>query len=192
MSENKSDKETKRNEERDPIFKKIIQERAPKNEESSGAGFISEEDFKKEVDLWKKKLMYALAEQENLKKNVAREIEKTRDFAISDLAKEILTSVESLEKAVAHMVENKIEGPLLEGSKLTLEAIFSALKKGGVEKIEAKGVLFDHNVHQAVSTVKNDELPNNTVFEVLQDGYIIKGRLLRPAIVVVVENGCSS
>ncbi|ACT69196.1 co-chaperone GrpE [Neorickettsia risticii str. Illinois] len=182
MGEKQSEKQKKVEGKQNAESKKDIQESLLK------VGFVSEEEFNKEREQWKKRLAYALAEQENLKKNAQKEIEKVRDFAILDLVKEILVSVESLEKAVAHMLEHNVEGPVFEGSKLTLDAIFSALKKNGIEKIEAKGTRFDHNLHQAVSTVKAADLPNNTVFEVLQDGYTIKGRLLRPAVVVVVDN----
>ncbi|KYH12344.1 nucleotide exchange factor GrpE [Neorickettsia sp. 179522] len=182
MTEKQPEKHKKVGDKQSADSKKDVQESL------LNGGFISKEEFNKEREQWKKKLAYALAEQENLKKSAQKEIEKVRDFAILDLVKEILVSVESLEKAVAHMLEHNVEGPVFEGSKLTLDAIFSALKKSGIEKIEAKGARFDHDLHQAVSTVKAADLPNNTVFEVLQDGYTIKGRLLRPAVVVVVDN----
>lgn len=179
-------REERDTEKQSAILKKIIRERAPKD--VLGSSVVSEEEFNKEKEQWKRKLAYALAEQENLKKNSLKEIEKVRDFAVSGLVKDLLTSVESLEKAIAHMVDSNAEGPLFEGSKLTLDAIFSTLKKNGVEKIKAQGLQFDHNLHQAVSTIKAAGRPDNTVFEVLQDGYTIKGRLLRPAVVVVVDN----
>jgi molecular chaperone GrpE len=175
--------------EKENIFKKIIKERAPKSDDTQ---IDENEKLVQENDELKKKFLYLAAEKENLKKTLEKEVENARDFAISKFARDILSSVENLEKAISHidtdqLKDNSIKS-IFDGVNLTLNEIFSTLKRNGISKIEAKGKIFDHNLHQAIKTVGDEKLDNNTIKEVLQDGYIINGRLLRPAVVVVVSN----
>lgn len=173
------------------IFKKIIKERGPKDEENTQQ---SEEENKKlvqEIEELRKKILYLAAENDNTKKRLEKEIENARDFGITKFARDILSSVENLEKALSHIDPDEAqEGvkKIFDGVSITLNEIFSALKRNGVTKIEAEGKMFDHNLHQAIKTIKDENLESNTVKEVLQDGYTINGRLLRPAVVVVVSN----
>ena len=200
MSQQKDDKNLhKKQEEKtkeSDVIKKIIKERQKEQADNTLQKKQKdnlEELQKKEIDNLKKRLMYAIAESENIKKSLKKEIQDTKDFGVSSLVKDMLSSIESIEKAVLYTNKNKIEEDkefksLFDGVSMTLESIFAALKRNGVEKIKAKHEKFDHNLHQAIKTIKDEKLENGTVAEVLQDGYVIKQRLLRPAVVVVVEN----
>jgi molecular chaperone GrpE len=149
--------------------------------------------LEEEVQKLKKSLMYAVAEKENIKKAAAKELEDSKNFSISTLAKDMLVSIENMEKAIEYADRKKIEEDkafksFFEGVNLTLSSVFETLKRHGVQKVEAQGKKFDHNLHQAIKTIKKDDTQSGMIADVLQDGYIIKGRLLRPAIVVVVDN----
>jgi len=124
------------------------------------------------------------ADMENLRKRTNREKEELLNYGTKSLIEEVLPVVDNLERALEHANEDTLAA-LVEGVKMTHSILISALKKFGVTPIESKGVVFDSAYHQAMSQTPTDECPPNTVVTEFQKGYLIKERLLRPAMVSV-------
>lgn len=124
------------------------------------------------------------ADLENYRKRVNREKEELLNYGTKSLIEEILPVVDNLERAIAHASEDGL-GALVEGVRMTHGMLLSALKKFGVSPLEAAGAAFDPAFHQAMVQVPSDEHAPNTVIEELQKGYMLKERLLRPAMVTV-------
>jgi molecular chaperone GrpE len=131
------------------------------------------------------RLLRVSAEFDNYKKRSAREISEFRKFANESLLKELLPVVDNLERGISSAQE-KGEGSLvLEGVHLTYSAFLQVLEKFGVKQLDALGKAFDPNYHQAVLQEEREGIPENQVIHELQKGYLLNGRLLRPAMVIV-------
>ncbi|OCW57495.1 nucleotide exchange factor GrpE [Hoeflea olei] len=135
------------------------------------------------------------AEMENLRRRTAREIKDAKSYAIAGFARDMLQVSDNLQRALAAVPE-QAEGAddnglksLVEGVELTERAMLAALERHGVRKVDPKGQKFDPNFHQAMYEVPNPEVPNNTVVDVVQPGYVIGERMLRPAMVGVAKGG---
>lgn len=124
------------------------------------------------------------ADLENYRKRVNREKEELLNYGNKSLIEEILPIVDNLERALAHASEDGLAA-LVEGIRMTHGMLLSSLKKFGVSPLEATGSQFDPAFHQAMAQVPTDEYSPNTVIEEYQKGYILKERLLRPAMVTV-------
>ncbi|RMF20019.1 MAG: nucleotide exchange factor GrpE [Gammaproteobacteria bacterium] len=142
-----------------------------------------------EVGRLKEQLLRAHAEMQNLQRRTAIEIEKAHKFGIEKLIKELLPVLDSLEKAIEACGEN--EDPtvkaLREGVEMTLSLMLNTLKKFNVEVVDPQGEPFDPQRHEAMSMVPNPEVEPNTVVAVMQKGYTLNDRLVRPAMVVVAK-----
>ena len=125
------------------------------------------------------------AEIENMKKRFQRDREEWIKFSNESLIKEILPSVDNLEKAIAHSRDEKSLDALREGVELTLKGLKNALDKAGVEEVKAVGEPFDPNFHEAVCQQQDDRVETGTVLQEFQKGYLLNQRLIRPAMVVV-------
>ena len=136
------------------------------------------------------RLLRVMAEFENYKKRMEREMNDYRKFANESLIKEILPIVDNLEKAleISDEQNEKALGGLREGVNMTLEGLLTGLEKFGVVPIKSLEEPFDPNFHQAVMQEESAEHSDNTVMQELQKGYLIGDRLLRPAMVVVSKN----
>jgi len=135
------------------------------------------------------RLLRALAEAENVRRQADRTITEARQYAVSEFARELLTVVDNLQRTVevaekqsATSAEN---GALLQGVQATLRAFLQILERFGVRPIDAQGKPFDPNFHEAVMEVDDPSQPPGTVTQVLEQGYTLHDRLLRPARVVV-------
>lgn len=136
----------------------------------------------------KDRVLRLSAEFENYKKRNQRESDEFRKFANETVFRQFLTVVDNLERAIASTEENKKninKNGLLEGVKLTYKEIIKLFETFNVKPVEADNQPFDPNFHQAVTQEETDELPENTVSKVLQKGYLLHDRLLRPAMVIV-------
>jgi len=133
------------------------------------------------------RLLRVMAEFENYKKRMEREMNDYRKFANESLIKEILPIIDSLEKAleISDGQNEKSLGGLREGVEMTLKGLLAGLEKYGVIPIESLKEPFDPNFHQAVMQEESTGHSDNTVVQELQKGYLIGDRLLRPAMVVV-------
>ncbi|MGM0544825.1 MAG: nucleotide exchange factor GrpE [Pseudomonadota bacterium] len=135
--------------------------------------------------------MRAAAEAQNVRRRAEHEAEKARKFALEKFVKDLLPVVDSLEKALESMQEDATEVHR-EGVSMTLKMQLDVLNKFGVERIDPQGEPFDPQVHEAMAMVPNPELEPNTVMEVMQKGYSLNGRLVRPAMVVVSQKASES
>lgn len=124
------------------------------------------------------------ADLENYRKRVNREKEELLNYGNKSLIEEILPVLDNMERALGHATEDG-QAAVFEGIRMTHSMLISALKKFGVTAIEATGTPFDPAFHQAMAQVPTDEIPPNTVVEEYQKGYMLKERLLRPAMVTV-------
>ena len=124
------------------------------------------------------------ADLENYRKRVGREKEELLNYGNKSLLEEILPAIDSLERALAHAPEDG-QGGVVEGIRMTHAMLLTALKKFNVTPIEAVGTPFDSAYHQAMAQVQTDQHEPNTVVEEYQKGYMLKERLLRPAMVSV-------
>ncbi len=125
------------------------------------------------------------ADLENFKKRVIKETEENRKYANEELVKALIPTVDNLERALAHSEGNTDVAALVEGIKMVLKQFMDTMAKFGVEQIVALGRPFDPNFHQALMQVKTNESPPNTVVSEVTKGYILNGRLVRPAMVGV-------
>ncbi len=128
----------------------------------------------------------AQADAQNVKRRAAQDVEKARKFALEGFSKELLPVVDNLERALESIdTENESLKPITEGVQLTLKSFLDALQKFHIEQLDPLGEPFDPNLHQAMSMVENPDVEPNTVIAVMQKGYVLNGRLVRPAMVMV-------
>lgn len=173
-----------------------------KGEEShEGSGFsnpleaLAAENSKQEEEIkaLNDKLLRTAAEMENLRRRTQKDVADARDFSISKFARDILGVADNLRRAIDHVPEEDKDQAglksLVEGVEMTERELLSALEKNGVKKVDPEGERFDPNFHQAMFEVPNTEVPNNTVVQVVQVGYVIGTRVLRPAMVGVSKGG---
>ena len=126
------------------------------------------------------------AEVQNVKRRAEQDVEKARKYALERFCNELLPIVDSLEMAILSASPNQEDSEsILKGVKLTLKMFVDTLAKFNLEQIDPEGEPFDPKSHQAVSMVENNEVEPNTVLSVMQRGYVLSGRLIRPAMVVV-------
>jgi len=130
----------------------------------------------------------ALAEAQNMKRRAEIDVENARKYGAEKIISELLPVVDNLERAL-QAADADIEGikPVLEGVELTLKGFVEALSKSNVEILDPHGEPFDPEAHQAMTMVENPEAESNSVVAVMQKGYRLNGRLLRPAMVVVAK-----
>lgn len=135
----------------------------------------------------------ALAEIDNVRKRAAKDLESTRQFAVEKFAQDLLEVKDSLELAVANSEKSKSEkanasradlASLVEGQSATLRLLAKAFEKAQIEEVNPQGQPFNPEFHEAMMTQPSDAAPD-TVLAVIQKGYQLNGRLLRPARVVV-------
>lgn len=130
-------------------------------------------------------LLRLAAEMDNLRKRSARELDNARKFAVERLAGELLSVADSLEMGLAAARSEGATGALLEGQEATLKLLLSALEKAGVSPVQAEGERFNPEFHEAMSMVPAPDHVPGAVVSVVQKGYLLQGRLLRPARVLV-------
>ncbi|MCJ8320413.1 MAG: nucleotide exchange factor GrpE [Colwellia sp.] len=134
----------------------------------------------------KDSVIRAKAEVDNVRRRSAQDVEKARKFALEKFAAELLPVVDNLERAIAN-VDKEDEGQkgLAEGIELTLQSMMSALDKFGVKVVDPQDQPFNPELHQAMSMQEVEGVAPNTVLAVMQKGYELNGRLVRPAMVMV-------
>lgn len=134
-------------------------------------------------------LLRAQADTQNVIRRAEQDVEKARKFALERFCSELLPVVDNLERALeASAGDNEIIKPIAEGIQLTLRSFQDALKKFNIEAVDPAGEPFDPQLHQAMSLVDSAEVEPNTVIAVMQKGYTLNGRLVRPAMVMVSKN----
>ena len=150
-------------------------------------------EAQREAVEFKDKLLRTLAEMENLRKRTAREIADARAYGIAGFAREVLAVADNMQRALDAVGPELREGgdakvkSLIEGVELTERELLKVLEKHGVKKFSPEGQKFDPNVHQAMFEMEHPELPPGHVAQVMQAGYMLGDRVLRPAMVAVVK-----
>lgn len=128
----------------------------------------------------------AHAEMQNIRRRAERDVENAHKFALEKMTGELLVVVDNLERALqAADAADEASKALREGVELTLNSFVATLAKFNIDQIDPEGEPFDPQLHQAMSTVENPDVEPNTVVAVLQKGYSLNGRLVRPAMVMV-------
>ena len=144
------------------------------------------EDLQQKLNTLGEQLLREQAEMQNVRRRAQRDIENAHKYALEKFASELLSVVDNLERAIdAIDTEDESQKSVAEGLELTLKTFIEILSKYNVEAVDPAGQPFDADLHQAVSTVPNNDVEPNTVINVFQKGYTLNGRLVRPAMVVV-------
>ncbi len=159
-------------------------------EEASGG--LEEEIARLEAELAEARdtALRAQADAQNLGRRAEQDIEKARKYALERFTGELLPVVDNLERALeAASGDEATPKPIAEGVELTLKSLLDAMRKFNIAVVDPQGEPFDPNLHQAMTLVENNEVEPNTVLNVMQRGYTLNGRLVRPAMVVVSKSG---
>ncbi|MBU0972045.1 MAG: nucleotide exchange factor GrpE [Proteobacteria bacterium] len=162
----------------------------PKDSEN-GNGKTNDEglqELKDQIASEKDRVLRLSAEFENYKKRTQREINDFRKFANESVFRQFLSVVDNLERAIASAQESSENSGLFEGVKLTHKEIVKLFETFNLKPVDAAEKPFDPNFHQAVTQEETDDFPENTVTKVLQKGYLLHDRLIRPAMVVVSKS----
>ncbi|MEA3298983.1 MAG: nucleotide exchange factor GrpE [Pseudomonadota bacterium] len=142
-----------------------------------------------EVAALREKLLLAHADMQNLRRRVERDVENAHKFALEKFVGDLVPVVDNLERALATVDRaNDATAAVAEGVELTLKSFLDVLRRFNVEQLDPKGEPFNPERHEAMAMVPNPEVAANTVIEVFQKGYLLNGRLVRPAMVVVARN----
>lgn len=135
----------------------------------------------------------AQAEAQNAKRRAEQDIERARKYALERFAGELLPVVDNLERALESASgDEEVVKPIAEGVELTLKSFLNALHKHHVVPVNPQGEPFDPQLHQAMSQVESPDVEPNTVIAVMQKGYTLNGRLVRPAMVMVSKQSAGT
>lgn len=135
-------------------------------------------------------VLRAQADAQNAARRAEQEVEKARKFALERFANELLPVLDNLERALEAAGGDSEEAKAIaEGVELTLKSFMDVMGKFNVDVVDPNGEPFDPNLHQAMSMVENNDVEPNTVIAVMQKGYTLNGRLVRPAMVMVSKGG---
>lgn len=142
----------------------------------------------------KDKLLRTVAEMENVRRRTERDKQDTAKYAISNFARDVLSVADNIQRAIAHVPAEAAEQDaalksFLEGMQVTERELLNIMERHGITRLDPKGERFDPNMHQAMFEVPNPQVPEGTVIEVVQPGYVIADRVLRPAMVGVAKGG---
>jgi molecular chaperone GrpE len=166
-------------------------------ESASGGGSAEERiaALEAEVSEARDRLLRALAEMENLRRRTEREVADARTYGISAFARDVLAVADNMRRALESVDPKLREGAdsgvkaLFDGVELTERDLLKTLEKHGVKRVEPLGERFDPHLHQAMFEVPDTSVPTGTVVQVVQSGYTIGDRILRPALVGVAKGG---
>jgi molecular chaperone GrpE len=158
----------------------------------------SVEELAREAADSRDKMLRTLAEMENLRKRTAREVADARIYGIQNFARDVLDIADNLQRALDAVPADTREAAdpglraLIEGVELTERSLLNTLEKNGVKKFDPSGEKFDPNFQQAMYEVPDSSVPAGTVVQVVQAGYTIGERMLRPALVAVSKGGAKA
>jgi molecular chaperone GrpE len=163
----------------------------PEAEEPSAEARIAA--LEAELAEQKDRLLRALAETENVRRRAQREREDASKYAVTGFAKELLSAADNLRRALDSLPEADVKDErmrsLLAGVAATERELLGVFERHGIRRIDPIGERFDHNFHQAIFEAERPDQPSGTIVEVLQPGYVLHDRLLRPAMVGVAKGG---
>ncbi len=157
---------------------------ASKVAQLEAALLLSEAKVKEQQD----SVLRAKAEVENMRRRTEQEVDKARKYALNKFSEELLPVIDNLERAIqAADTENEAVKPLLEGVELTHKTFVDVIAKFGLKEINPEGEAFNPEYHQAMSIQESPDHDSNTVMFVMQKGYELNGRVIRPAMVMVAK-----
>jgi molecular chaperone GrpE len=146
-----------------------------------------------ELGDYKDRLLRALAETENVRRRAQRDREDASKYAVTSFAKDLLSAADNLRRALESLPESEAKDErtrgLLAGVAATERELLGVFERHGIKRIDPTGGMFDHNLHQAIFEAERPDQPSGLVVEVLQPGYVLHDRLLRPAMVGVAKGG---
>ena len=186
----------KRNEQFADELQQAVDNAAEENAEAAEAAPESSpsadlEALQAKVQEFQEQVLRSQAEMQNVRRRAENDVEKAHKFAVEKFVKELLPVVDSLEKAVESTEGHESSGDLVasvrQGVELTLEMFLSGLKKFNVERLNPVGEPFDPQYHEAMSMVPAPNAEPNSVVAVMQKGYLLNGRVVRPAMVMVAK-----
>ena len=133
-------------------------------------------------------LLRAKAEVENIKKRSSKEVENAYKYSIESILQEIIPIYDSLSLSCKLSSDKTTKEQLEEGNKLLLSMFKQILEKNNIKEIDPEGEVFDPDHHQAISTIEDKKKKNDHMAEVVQKGYVLNGRVIKPALVIVIKN----
>ena len=160
------------------------------SEKENSKELESEEDspsLEEEIESLKDQILRAKAEVQNVRRVAEQEVRKARLYGVESLAKNFLSVGDNLERAIESLNDDSKPEDLEEGLKLILKSYEDALETGGIISIDPKGEPFNPEQHEALSVIENEDLEPNSIVEVIQRGFMIQDRVLRPAKVIVTK-----
>lgn len=174
-------------------------EAAVKGEQAQGADGL-EADYEafmrlaKENEELKDQALRLAADMENLRRRTARDVQDARAYAIANFARDMLSVSDNLRRALEAIPADARQSDqnlanLAEGVEMTERTMLASLERHGVKKLQPEGERFDPHFHQAMFEVPDTDVPSNTVVQVVQTGYVIGDRVLRPAMVGIAKGG---
>ena len=140
-----------------------------------------------EIAALKDQMLRVQAEAQNIRRRAEQDVEKAHKFGVEKFANEMLPIIDSLERAIETFGDDEALKPMREGVEMTMNMFVSGLGKFQMEQVNPKGETFDPALHQAMSMIPSPDVAPNTVVDVMQKGYTLHGRLLRPAMVIVAK-----
>tara|TARA_B100001013_G_C24550415_1_gene418401 strand:+ start:197 stop:838 length:642 start_codon:yes stop_codon:yes gene_type:complete len=158
------------------------------NKDSDLEGLVSAEDFdrlKAEYEEQQDRMLRTIAEFENSKKRAEREKEEFLKYALESFMKDLLPTIDSIERALDSVKESRDFDALAEGIQMIHKQLLSSFEKRGIIPIEAVGERFDPTQHEAMMHVQSAEVPENRVIQEWQRGYLLHSRVIRPSMVSV-------
>lgn len=159
------------------------------------AGAPAESAAAKEAAELKDRLLRTLADMENLRRRTEREVADSRQYAIATFARDLLGVADNMERALGTLSADfrdqadPVIKSHIEGVEITERELIKVMEKHGIRKFDPQGQKFDPNLHQAMMQVPDPSVPDGTVVQVMQPGYMIADRVLRPALVGVSKGG---
>jgi molecular chaperone GrpE len=149
----------------------------------------------KEAADYKDRMLRTLAEMENMRRRTDREVADTRQYAVANFARDLLAVADNMQRALDTLSADfrdqadPVVKSHIEGVELTERELLKVMEKHGIKKFDPQGQKFDPNLHQAMLEVPDPSVPSGTVVQVMQPGYLIADRVLRPALVGVSKGG---
>jgi molecular chaperone GrpE len=184
----KEKKQTKETKQEDSPQKDVPEAKDPIESDKGTEKKDEIQELKDQAAAEKDRALRLSAEFENYKKRTQREINDFKKFANESIFRQLLSVVDNLERAISAAEGSSEESALFDGVKLTHKDMIKLFETFNVKPVKAEKEPFDPNFHQAVTQEENDKFPDNTVTTVLQKGYLLQDRLIRPAMVVVSKN----
>lgn len=171
----------------------LVADEAPEQDTNATTGEASLADqlakALEESEQHKEAALRAQAETQNVRRRAEIDVEKAHKFGLEKFAKEIINVADNLERALSSVGDSDDMQSVKEGVELTFKGLVETLARFEVQPVDPHGEPFNPELHQAITMVPNPQMEPNTVMEVIQKGYTLHGRLLRPAMVVVSQAG---